>query len=407
MLKVGKIKKDFVILEKQINGKRLVYLDSAATTQKPRQVIEAMKKYYENHNANVHRGIHQLSEEASQMYEESRRVVAEFIGAKSDELVFVRNATEGINLVAWAWAFVNLKKGDEVLTTEMEHHANLVPWQQVCRRLGAKLVVAGVTDEGVLDMKDFRKKLSKKTKLVAVTQVSNTTGVINPVEEIIKVAKQVEARVLIDAAQSVQHLGVDVKKLKSDFLVFSGHKMMAGMGIGGVYLKKEVQREMGVFLTGGGMISEVYKDRAVWARGVDKWEAGTPSVAGAVGLAEAVKYHQNLGMEEIRRHEEELMSYAIKRLVEIKEVKLVGPKDVKNRSGVVSFVYDKVHAHDVAEVLNSEGIAVRSGHHCTMPLHQRLGLVATTRVSFYVYNDKKDVDRLIEGLEKVKGVFIK
>ena len=405
MFKASRVKKDFPILSRRVNGKPLVYLDNAASSQKPVSVIKAISHYYENHNANVHRGIHALSEEASLMYEESRKIVAEFIGARQDEIVFVKNATEGINLVAWAWAFRNLKKGDEILTTEMEHHANLVPWQQVAKRLRVKLRVVGVTDEGLLDMKDFTKKLSKKTKLVAVVHVSNTTGVINPVEKIIKESQKVGAKTLIDAAQSAQHLGVNVKKLKCDFLVIAGHKMLAPMGISGLYIRKEIQKEVGVFLTGGGMIKEVHKDRSEWAKGVEKWEAGTPNVGGAVGLAEAVKYHNRLGLENIRKHEKELVKYAISQMEKIKEVKLVGPRDTEIRGGVVTFTVDKVHAHDVAEVLNSEGVAVRSGHHCTMPLHDRLGLTATTRASFYVYNDESDVDKLVEGIKKVKKVF--
>ncbi len=405
MFDVNKIKKDFPILNKKVNGKRLVYLDNAASSQKPKQVIEAVKEYYEKHNANVHRGIHALSEEASEMYEKSREVVAEFVGARSDEIVFVKNATEGINLVAWAWAFKNLKKGDEILTTEMEHHANLVPWQQVAKKLGVKLQVVGVTDEGLLDMKDFKEKLSKKTKLVAVVHVSNTTGVINPIKKIIKMSKKVGAKTLIDSAQGAQHMGVDIKKLRCDFLVIAGHKMMAPMGISTLYIKKQIQDEVGVFLTGGGMISEVEKNKSKWVEGVEKWEAGTPNVGGAIGLAEAVKYHDKLGLKKIREHEKKLTKYALGKLEKIKGVKLIGPKDVEVRGGVVTFGVDGVHAHDVAEVLNSEGVAVRSGHHCTMPLHERLGVVATTRASFYVYNDEKDVDQLVKGLRKVKKVF--
>lgn len=405
MLNTKKIREDFPILKRTINDKQLVYLDNAATSQKPRRVIEAVCEYYYQHNANVHRGIHQLSEEASLIYEDSRRVVAEFIGAKADELIFVKNATEGINLVAFAWALNKLKEGDEILTTEMEHHANLVPWQQVAIKTGAKLQVVGVTDSGELDMKDFENKLSKKTKLVAVAHVSNTTGVINPIEEIVKRAKQVKAKTLIDSAQGAQHLGVEVKKLKCDFLVIAGHKMMAPMGISGLYIRKEIQSEVEVFMTGGGMISEVYKDRSGWARGTEKWEAGTPNVGGAVGLAEAVKYHNKLGMKNIREHERELTQYALEEMKRVKGVKIVGPEETEKRGGVISFIVDGIHAHDVAEVLNSEAIAVRSGHHCCMPLHSRLGLTATTRASFYVYNEKQEVDRLIEGLIKVNHVF--
>jgi len=406
MLDVKKIKKDFPILKRKVNGERLVYLDNAATSQKPKQVIEAIVDYYENYNANVHRGIHSLSEEASEMYDQARKKVAEFIGAEKDELVFVKNATEGINLVAWAWGMKNLKKGDEIVTTVIEHHANLVPWQMVCRQTGASLKVVDTDEDGVFQMKDFKDKLSSKTKLVAVVHVSNVTGEILPVNEIVKLSKKVEARVLIDAAQSAQHIGVDVRKLKCDFLVIAGHKMMGPMGISGLYIKKKIQSEMGVFLTGGGMISGVYKDKpAVWAKGVEKWEAGTPNVGGAVGLARAIRHHQKLGLENIREHEKELIKYALSEIEKIEGLRIVGPKDVNIRGGVVTFVVNNVHAHDVAQILDSEGIAVRSGHHCTMPLHKRLGLTATTRASFYVYNDKKDVDRLVKGIKKVKNVF--
>jgi len=405
MLNVKKIKEDFLILNRKVNGKKLVYLDNAATSQKPEQVLKAVREFQVKHMANVHRGLHTLSEEASEMYEEARKTVASFIGAKADEVVFVRNATEGLNLIAWAWAFKNLKKGDEILTTVMEHHSNFIPWQMVGKVTGAKVRVVDVTDEGVLDMKDFEEKLSKKTKLVAIGHMSNTTGTINPVEKIIKMAKKVGSRVLIDGAQSVQHIGVNVRDLGADFLVFSGHKMLGPMGIGGVYIKKEVQKEMGVFMTGGGMIKEVSNKSAKWAEGVEKWEAGTPNVAGAVGLAEAVKYHKKLGMVNIQKHEAELTKYALKRLKKVEGIRIIGPEDVKIRGGVVTFVIDGIHAHDVAQILDSEGVAVRSGHHCTMPLHKRLGLISTTRASLYIYNDKNDVDRLIKGLGKVKRVF--
>ena len=402
MLNINKIKQDFPILKRKVNGKRLVYLDNAATSQRPLQVIKAVRDFDLKHNANVHRGLHTLSEEASELYEKSRETVAKFVGAEKEEIIFVRNTTEGINLVAQAWAKKNIKKGEEILSTVMEHHSNILPWMQ----LGLTVKFVDVTDEGILDMTDFKNKLTKKTKLVAVGQMSNMTGTINPVEEIVRLAKTVKARVLIDGAQSVQHLGIDVKKVAPDFMAFSGHKMLGPMGIGAVYVKKERQEEMGVFLTGGGMISEVYIDKpAVWAKGPEKWEAGTPNVAGAVGLAAACEYHHCLGMKNIRQHEKELTQYALKQLARFREIKIYGPKDVKIRGGVISFSFEGVHAHDVAQVLDSEGVAVRSGHHCTMPLHQRFGLAASTRASFYIYNDKKDVDALIKGIEKVRKVF--
>jgi cysteine desulfurase/selenocysteine lyase len=404
-MNIEKIKEDFPILKRKIHGKRLVYLDNAATSQKPRQVLEAVREFQEKHMANVHRGLHTLSEEASEMYGKARGVVAKFVGADEEEMIFVRNATEGINLVAFAWGMKNLKKEEEILTTKMEHHSNLIPWQMVCRAVGAKLQVVEVTDEGVLDMEDLEKKLSKKTKLAVVVHVSNAIGTINPVEKIVRMAKRVGAKVLIDGAQGVQHVGVEVKRIGCDFLAFSGHKMLGPMGIGGVYIKKARQTEMGPFLTGGGMIKEVSEQRSKWADGVEKFEAGTPNVSGAVGLAEACRYHKKLGLNNIREHEKELARYALAKLEKIEGLRIIGPKDVNIRGGVVTFVMEKIHAHDVAQILDSEGVAVRSGHHCTMPLHRRLGLVSSTRASFYIYNTKEDVDRLVEGLKKVKRVF--
>ncbi|OGD51406.1 cysteine desulfurase [Candidatus Beckwithbacteria bacterium RIFCSPHIGHO2_12_FULL_49_13] len=405
MLDVNKIKKDFPILSRKVNGKRLVYLDNAATSQKPKAVIEAEVEFYRRHNANVHRGLHSLCEAATVIYEEARKTVAGFIGGEADELVFVRNATEGLNLVAWAWAAASLKRGDEILTSVIEHHSNLIPWQRLSRAKGLKLVVAGVAENGVLDMADFANKLTRKTKLVAIGHMSNTTGAINPVAKIVKMAKRVRARVAVDAAQSVPHLKVNFKDLGVDFLAFSGHKMLGPMGIGGVLIKKERQEEMEPFLTGGGMISEVWPQRATWAAGVEKFEAGTPNVAGAVGLAAAVEYLTKLGMARVYEHEKKMVAYALKRLGEIEGLRVIGPKTTESRGGVISFVMEGVHAHDIAQVLSSEGVAVRSGHHCTMPLHKRLKLAATTRASFYIYNDKKDVDALIDGLKKVKNVF--
>ena len=402
MLDVKKIKADFPILGRRVNGQPLVYLDNAATSQRPLAVLKAIRDFDTKHNANVHRGLHTLSEEASAMYESARKTVAKFIGAETNEIVFVRNATEGINLVAKAWAAKNIGQDGEVLSTVMEHHSNILPWQQ----LGVRTKFVDVTNDGVLDMKDFERKLTKKTRLVTVGHMSNATGTINPIETIIKMAKKVKAQVLIDGAQSVQHLGIDVNQVNCDFLAFSGHKMLGPMGIGAVYLKKERQAEMEPWLTGGGMISEVYLDQpAIWAKGVEKWEAGTPNVSGAIGLAAACEYHNRLGLTNIRQHEKELTEYGLKQLSRIKGLRLIGPQDSRIRGGVLTFVFDRFHAHDVAQVLDSEGVAVRSGHHCTMPLHQRLGLVSTSRASLYIYNDKTDIDRLIAALDKVKQVL--
>jgi len=406
MLNVKQIQADFPILKRKINGKPLVYLDNAATSQRANPVLAAMRDFDLKHNANVHRGLHALSEEASELYESARETVANFIGADADELIFTRNTTEAINLIAWTWGLGRIKPGDEILTTIMEHHSNFLPWQQLVKAHGAKFQVATITPDGRLDMADFSRKLNKKTKLVAVGHMSNATGTINPIDEIVKLARKVKARVLVDAAQSVPHFPVDVKALGVDWLAFSGHKMLGPMGIGGLYIRKERQEETGPFLTGGGMISEVYADKpAVWAKGVEKWEAGTPNVSGAVGLAAAVKYLQKLGMANIRKHEQELTEYGLKQLSRVKGLRLIGPQDSKIRGGVLTFVFDQYHAHDVAQILDSEGIAVRSGHHCTMPLHQYLGLVSTTRASLYIYNDKTDIDKLIAALDKVKEVL--
>ena len=383
-----------------------MYLDNAATSQRPLPVLAAMRDFDLNHNANVHRGLHTLSEEAGVLYESARETVALFIGARADELIFTRNTTEAINLVAWTWGLARIKSGDEILTTIMEHHSNFLPWQQLALSTGAKLKVVNITPDGRLDMTDFARKLTKKTKLVAVGHMSNATGTINPVEQIVKLAKKVKAAVIVDAAQSVPHFPVDVTSLGVDFLAFSGHKMLGPLGIGGLYLRKERQEETGPFLTGGGMISEVYADKpAVWAKGVEKWEAGTPNVSGAIGLAAAVKYLKKLGMENIRRHEQELTEYGLKQLSRVKGLRLVGPSTSRVRGGVLTFVFDQYLANDVAQVLDSEGVAVRSGHHCTMPLHQYLGLVSTTRASVYIYNDKADIDRLLAALDKVKQVL--
>jgi len=406
------IKQDFPILERKINGKSLVYLDSGASSQKPKQVLEAEREYYELHNANVHRGAHTLGDEATQMYQESREKVARFIGGRSEEIIFVRNTTEAINLVAYAWGLDNLKVGDVVVTTLMEHHANLVPWQEVAKRTavpagrqGARVEVVGITEDGLLDQDDFAQKLKLKPKLVAIGHVSNALGTINHVREMTKVAHKAGAIVLIDGAQAVPHMKVDVKELGADFYAFSGHKMLAPMGIGVLWGRKELLEKMSPFLTGGGMINEVYTDHSTWAELPDKFEAGTPNVAGAVGLAAAIDYLDGLGMDNVREHDKELVAYGLQQLDKVKEIKILGTKDSSQRSGSVSFEYQGVHAHDVATILDSEGVMVRSGQHCTMPLHMKLGVPASVRASFNVYTTKEDIDRLVSALAKVKQVF--
>ncbi len=404
---IKQIKKDFPILSRKVGDKPLVYLDSGATSQKPREVIKSLEDYYENHNANIHRGIHTLGDESTRLYQQSRKVVADFIGADdANELIFVRNTTEAINLVAYAWGRKNISKGDTILLTEMEHHSNVVPWQVLAKEVGAEVEYVSVDSDGVLDMNDLDEKISKKPKLLAMVHVSNFLGTINPVREIARKAKKFRVRVLIDGAQAVPHMSVNVVDLGVDFYAFSGHKMLAPMGIGGLYIKKEVLNEMGPFLSGGGMISEVHKSGPIFARVPDKYDGGTPNVAGAVGIAMAVKYLSKLGMKNVRDHEKEVLEYAKEELSKVGGLKIYGPKDVSNRGGVIAFTLDKIHAHDVAQILDREmGVAVRSGHHCTMIMHEKLGVPATTRASFYIYNGKKDVDVLIEGIEKVKKVF--
>lgn len=407
MFDPAKVRQDFPILARQINGKPLIYLDSGATSQKPRQVLETERVYYENHNANVHRGAHTLGDEATQVYEEAREKVAHFIGGRSEEIIFVRNTTEAINLVAYAWGLDNLAKGDVIVSTLMEHHANLVPWQQVAKRTGARLEVVGLTEDGQIDMDDYKEKLKLKPKLVAFTHVSNALGTVNPVTEMTKLAHKAGALVVVDGAQAAPHMQVDVKDIASDFFAFSGHKMLGPMGIGVLWGKKEILVKMSPFLTGGGMIGEVYTDRATWAELPDKFEAGTPNVAGAVGLAAAIEYLQKLGMQEVRAHDEETVRYALAKLGEVESVRILGVKDATKRSGSVSIEYLGVHAHDVATILDSEGVAIRSGHHCTMPLHNHMNVLASVRASFNVYTTKGDIDKLVEALAKVKKIFKK
>lgn len=420
---------DFPILTKKIHGQPLTYLDNAATSQKPRQVIEAIVNYYENHNANVHRGVHQLSEESTQVFEDSRKVIAEFFGAEDEELILVRNTTEAINGVAYGWGLDHLHKEDVVLTTEMDHHSNIVPWQQICKRNQAVLQFIKVDEEGVLDLEDLEKKVSEfksRLKLIALPYVSNTLGTLNPVEKIIEIIHKSPTKgsfglttnhqplILVDAAQSAPHMKLDFHKLDIDFMIFSGHKMLGPMGVGGLFVRKELlkKNQFRPWLFGGGMIEAVYQDHTDFHPDLDeRFVAGTPDVASAVGLAAACNYLSRLGMSDVEKHDRELVEYTLNELQKIPEVKIIGPtKQPTNqlhRLGSVAFIYEGVHAHDVAQILDSQGIAVRSGHHCTMPLHEKFHWQATVRASFQVYNSKEDIDTLIHGLQKVKKVFKK
>ena len=410
MLDAAKIRQDFPILSKLVYGKPLVYLDNAATSQKPSSVIQTLVDYYEGYNSNVHRGVHALSMESTQRYEEAREKVARFIGAPSIEnLIFVRNTTEGINLVAGTWATANLNAGDEILVTEMEHHSNLVPWQQLARAKGATLRFIPVTDEGTLDLSDLDSLINHQTKLVAMTHMSNVLGTINPVKEIAVKAHAVGAHVLIDAAQSVPHLPVDVTDLDCDFLAFSSHKMLGPTGIGGLYVKSSVLEQMEPFLTGGEMVQEVTFQSATWNDLPMRFEAGTPNIAGSIGLGAAVDYLEALGMDEVHRHETEITQYALEALKELaEEFTFYGPTDPAQRGGIISFSSTHIHPHDLGTILDRAGIAIRAGHHCAMPLvRDRLGVAATARASFYIYNTTDEVDLLVATLKDALRYFSK
>jgi cysteine desulfurase/selenocysteine lyase len=399
-----KIKGDFPILKKKINGKRMVYLDSAATSQKPKQVIKEIEKYYENYNANVHRGIYKIAAEATEEYEKARKKVANFVNAKSEnEIIFVRGTTEGINLVKFAWA-ERLMAEDEIICTVMEHHSNLVPWI-LLKKKGIDVKFIEINEDGTLKMDEFKKLITPKTKLIAISHVSNVLGTINPVKQIAKIAHENGARILVDAAQSVPHMPVDVQDLDCDFMTFSGHKMLAPTGIGVLYVKEDAYREMDPFMSGGEMIKEVFLTNATWKNPPHKYEAGTPDISGAIALGHAIDYLEKIGMKKIREHEKMLTKYALQKLSKVPGIKIYGPRDEEKRGGVISFNLGDIHAHDLATILDEQGVAIRSGHHCTMPLHSKLGVSATARVSFYVYNGKSDVDKLVEALHNARKVF--
>lgn len=408
MLDLNKIRDDFPILKRKINGKPLVYLDNAATTQEPKQVINVLVDYYQNHNANIHRGIHTLAEEATSMHEEVREKIARFIGAKSkEEIIFVRNTSEAINLVAYSWGRNFLKKGDEVILTEEEHHSNIVPWQLIAGEKKIKLKFIPVTKDGLLDINVFKKLLSQKTKLVSLIHISNVLGTINPVEEVIKLTKQKNPKilVLIDGAQAVPHMKVNMVKLACDFYAFSGHKMLGPTGIGVLYGRKEILNQMPPFIAGGDMIREVYLDHSVWNDLPYKFEAGTPNIAGAIALGVAADYLKKLGLDNIFKHEQDLTDYALAKLTKIGQLTVYGPQTTRNKTGIISFTIKDIHPHDVAQILDSFGIAIRSGFHCAMPLHQKLKIPATCRVSFYLYNTREDVDKLVFAIKKTIAMF--
>jgi cysteine desulfurase / selenocysteine lyase len=406
MLDVNAVRNDFPIFQRETKpGTRLVYLDSTATSQKPLAVIEAMDNYYRRSNANIHRGVHTLAEEATALYEQARVKIARFINAPSaHQIIYTRNTTESINLVAYSWARANLKAGDLVILTEMEHHSNLVPWQILQSERGIELDFIPVTKEGLLDLEAYRSLLSRSPKLVSFTHMSNVLGTINPAAEIIRLAHEAGAVTLVDAAQSVPHLKVDVQVLDADFLAFSAHKMCGPTGIGALYGRMELLETMPPFMGGGDMIKEVklhsYRPNTL----PYKFEAGTPAIAESVGFGAAVEYLSSLGMEAITSHEHEITEYALERLEEVPGVRLFGPA-AQHKGGVAAFTLEGVHPHDVAQILDQDGIAVRAGHHCAQPLHEKFGLPATSRASFYLYNTKEEVDLLVNGIYKVKELF--
>lgn len=412
-------KRDFPILQRQIHGKPLVYLDNAATTQKPKQVIKAISEYYEQHNANVHRGVHQLGDESTGIFHEARKTVANFLGADIEELVLVRNTTEGVNQVAYTWGEAEIKTDDVIILSELEHHSNLLPWQQLAHRHQAHLEFIPVNEEGFLEWNNWlssHQELLKKAKLLSLTHVSNTLGTVVPIAEIVSAFKEVNPslKIFVDGAQAVGHMPVNFHVLGVDFYAVSAHKMLGPMGIGALLVKRSVLEEMSPFLTGGGMINTVSWEEATFAEDIeDRFTPGTPDVAGLVGWAVACTYLLNIGLSKILRHDQELVRSCYRMLQTVPHVSLIGPNPLLDqdgdspisRVGSVAFIYQDVHAHDLGQVLDSEGIAVRSGHHCTMPLHTKFKWAASTRASFQLYNTQDDIEALMLGLQKVEKVF--
>lgn len=401
---VERIRADFPILHQNVHGHPLVYLDNAATTQKPRQVIDAITHYYEHDNANIHRGVHALSQRATDEYELARRTAQEFVGAEDcREIIFVRSTTEAINLVAQTYGRQNLKPGDGVLITAMEHHSNIVPWQMICEEKHAKLRVAPINEAGELVLDEFEKLLTSKTKLVAIAHLSNALGTINPVRQIVEMAHAKGIPVMVDGAQAAPRLPVNVRELDCDFYAFSGHKIYGPTGIGVLYGKLALLEAMPPYQGGGDMISSVAFERTVYNKVPHKFEAGTPDISGPIGLKAALDYVTRLRIENIERHENELLEYATKRVSALPGIKLIGT--AKNKAGVLSFVMEGVHPHDIGTILDQEGIAIRTGHHCAQPVMERYGIPATARASFGLYNTKEEIDVLVSGIKKVQEVF--
>jgi cysteine desulfurase/selenocysteine lyase len=401
-----RIRGEFPALDQEVNGKPLVYLDSAATSQKPRAVIEAIDAYYEHDNSNVHRGIHELSRRATEGFEEARGKVAGWVGAtEAAEIVWTRGTTEAINLVATGWGLDSVGEGDEIVLSVLEHHSNIVPWQLLARRTGARLRYIELDEQGRLILDDLPRLLSDRTKLVAISHVSNALGTVNPIKEIAAAAHEVGALVLVDGAQGAVHTKVDVRELDVDFYAFSGHKMCGPTGCGALWARRDLLEAMSPYQGGGEMINLVGRDESTWADVPHKFEAGTPNIAGAIGMGAAVDFLTGIGMEAIQEHERQLLTYALAQVSAVPGIRLYGPESLDEHSAVISFTLGDAHPHDISTILDAEGIAVRAGHHCAQLVMKHFGIAATARASFYLYNTKDDVDRLIEGLATVGGIF--
>lgn len=400
------LRNDFPIFKKKINGKDLVYLDNASTTQKPYSVINSITDFYSNYNSNIHRAVYQLAEEATELYEQSRKKIANFINVRPEEIIFTRNTTESINLIAHSWARSNLKKDDIIAITEIEHHSNIVPWQILCQEIGTRLEYVGIDESGFLDVEYLIELISsRKVKLVSISHMSNVLGTIVPIERIIKTAHQYDIPVIVDGAQSVPHMPVDAKNLDCDFLVFSAHKMLGPTGVGVLYAKKEFLEKMKPFMGGGDMIKEVFKFHTNYNEVPYKFEAGTPNIADVVGFGAAVDYLEKIGMENIRKYEIYLTEYALESMQSLKYITIYGPMDSKFRGGVISFNIADIHPHDLATIMNDHGIAIRSGHHCAQVLMQRLDVPATSRASFYIYNTKEEIDKFVNAIKEAGRIF--
>jgi cysteine desulfurase/selenocysteine lyase len=399
------IRVDFPILRREVNGKRLVYLDNAATSQKPRQVLDAERTFYEQSYGNVHRSAHTLAAESDAAFQDAREAAARFIGAnRTEEVIFTRGTTDGLNLIAYGWGLANLARGDEIVVTEMEHHSNLVPWHLVAKLTGATVKAVSLRDDGTLELDDFATLLGPRTRLVSVVHMSNVLGTVNPVRRIADLAHEAGAVVVVDGAQSVPHMPVEVRDLGADFLAFSGHKMLAPTGVGVLWGKYELLRAMNPFEGGGSMISEVFTDRSTYALPPLKFEAGTPNISQAVALGAAIRYLEELGMDAVWEHERDLARLAIERMIAVPGLTVYGPRE--NRGGTIAFNLEGVHPHDLSTALDSEGVAVRAGHHCAQPLHRRFGLQSTARASFYVYNVDEEIDLLVQALHKAREFFV-